>query len=310
MIAKRPLTLADLPSPPESVTVWPWTRPVAAVPPLAPSGRPWPRISIVIPSLQQAAFIEQAIRSVLLQGYPNAELIVMDGGSTDGTVQILERYDEWLRHWESRTDAGPADALNRGFVRASGEVFGFLNADDFYLPGCLEQIGMAFDAAESCDVVSGHGYFARPSGAIGAPAFSDPWHWRRFCYGACLLLQPATFFRERAFVAAGGVPQTGSVCWDMELWAEMARRGARFRLIDAFVAAFRIHPGSISGRAAFAQRRRLDARQVMARMRGRPETAADRMLHLAHRAGKFSRHPLRTIAQRLFFFETLRRWSL
>lgn len=270
----------------------------------------WPRISVIIPSFNHGAYIEHALQSVIAQQYPDLELIVIDGGSTDGTVAILERYAGAIRHWQSRRDRGPSDALNTGFARATGAILGFLNADDFYLPGCLMCIARAFVSCADADVISGHGRFAEASGRLGLATFSDRWNRRRFVYGTCVLVQPATFFRRDAFVRAGGFRNSGSVCWDMELWADLARSGARFSTIDACLAAFRLHGESITGRRELGRRRRADARAVMEAMRGRPESSADRVMHLLHRLAKFSRHPVRTLRQRLYFRATLGRWSL
>ncbi len=303
-------SLTELPPPPASTTVWPWTRASKALPDTMPDGRPWPLISIVTPSYNQGQYLEQAIRSVLLQGYPRLELIVMDGGSTDDTRAVLERYDPWLKHWSSGKDGGPTIALNRGFGYASGDLYGFLNADDFLLEGCLERIATEFAAHPEADVVSGHGYFAKESGDLGMPTYSDSWSFTRFSYGACVLLQPATFFRRQMFEQVHGFRERTSTVWDMELWADMALAGAQFRLVNAFMAAFRLHAGSITGGTANLDRRVNDAIAVMERLRGRPEDRRDRVLRLVHRLVKFSRHPQRTLRQRLFFHSTLKRWSL
>lgn len=268
-----------------------------------------PKISIVIPSLNQGRFIGPAIRSVLAQAYPHLELIVMDGGSTDDTLSVIEAYRPVLTHWESRPDRGPANALNRGFALAAGDILGVLNADDFFLPGSFAQLARAFGEQEA-DVISGHGYFADASGQLAVPAFSDRWSLQRFRYGACVLLQPATFFRRQAFKRTGGFRENGRLCWDMELWADMARAGAHFGCIDAFLAAFRLHPGSLTGRAELRRRRVQDARDVLAEVRGRPETKGDQIMSALHRFRKFSHHPARTLQQRLHFRATLNRWSL
>lgn len=108
-------TITDLPPPPPGRHGWPWT---VATPPAAPvmaNNRPWPRITIVTPSYQQAQYLEEAIRSVLLQGYPNLEYIVMDGGSRDGSVEIIQRYAPWLSYWQSQPDGGQSAALADGF---------------------------------------------------------------------------------------------------------------------------------------------------------------------------------------------------
>jgi hypothetical protein len=270
----------------------------------------WPRISIVIPSRDQGAFLEQAIRSVLEQRYPNLELLVIDGASTDESREVLARLAPQLAYCVSEPDEGPADALRKGFAHATGDVLGFLNADDFLLPGALVAVGSAFARDRSADVIAGHGYYAGPAGDLALPAYSDQWSPHRFAYGACVLFQPATFFRRAAFDRAGGIRRTKRVCWDMELWADLARTGATFQTLDARIAAFRIHSASITGGSEMAERRRHDARAVMSETRGRPEGAADRIWHLMHRLMKVLGHPIRTLRQRLFFRRIVKRWTL
>lgn len=269
-----------------------------------------PRISIVMPSLSQGAFIESALRSVLEQHYPNLEMFVVDGGSRDGTLDVLKRFDRQLTQWISEPDDGPASALNRGFKMTTGEVLGVLNADDLLLPGSLAAIGAAFAARPGVDVLSGHGYYAAQDGSLAIPAYSDPWNARRFRFGACVLLQPATFFRRTAFERAGGFRQTGRVCWDMELWADMSRAGAAFGTVDAHLAAFRLHSDSITARPDQRNRRQADARAVAAELNGGRETSLDIAQHYWHRAMKFARHPMRALRQRWYFRSTLQRWSL
>lgn len=268
-----------------------------------------PLVSVVIPSLNQRAYLAEAIESVIAQSPSRFELIVMDGGSTDGSVEVIERYASRLKYWRSAPDAGPAAALNQGFAQASGEIFAVLNADDFYLPGAFNKVIAAFARGEA-DVVSGHGFFARPSGELGVATYSDRWKLSRFRYGACVLVQPSTFFRRTSFDRAGGFRQSGRVCWDMELWADMASHGARFETIDEYLSVFRLHESSITGREDLRALRRQHAREVMEEVRKRPESTADRVLHVLFRALKFGRHPLRSLRQRGFVHDVLNRWSI
>lgn len=135
-------TLRELPAPPEGKTGWPWT---VESPPLSdfqPDGKSWPTISIVTPSFNQGQFIEETIRSILLQGYPHIEYIVMDGLSTDNTLQVLDKYRNWIHHIESKEDSGQADAINKGWRKSTGEIFQWINSDDCLLPGALEKVGI------------------------------------------------------------------------------------------------------------------------------------------------------------------------
>src|SRR5687767_13410040 len=124
------LTLKELPPPPSGKTGWPWTEQSPLLPAAMPDGRPWPRISIVTASYNQGLFIEETIRSILLQGYPNLEYVIMDGGSTDESVAIIKKYEQHLGFWVSEKDQGAADALRRGFEQVTGSILAYLNSDD------------------------------------------------------------------------------------------------------------------------------------------------------------------------------------
>src|SRR5437762_483466 len=127
-------TVEDFPNSAVPKRGWPWMERQTE---MSAPAKQWPRITIVTPSFNQAQFLEETIRSVLLQGYPNLEYIVMDGGSTDGSAEILEKYSPWIDHWVSEKDNGQADAIYRGFERATGEIIGWVNSDDLLLPGAL-----------------------------------------------------------------------------------------------------------------------------------------------------------------------------
>ncbi|HEX2852750.1 MAG TPA: glycosyltransferase family 2 protein [Opitutaceae bacterium] len=136
--------LATLPAVPPNWTGWPWNEETApALYVDAPPGG-WPLVTIVCPSFQQGAFIEETIRSVLLQNYPRLEFIVVDGGSRDATVGILHRYAPWIAHWDSQPDRGQSHALNKACDHATGELIGWINSDDYYLPGAFAAVARAF----------------------------------------------------------------------------------------------------------------------------------------------------------------------
>lgn len=149
-------TLTELPSPPLGKTGWPWTEESPQLPDTMPDGRPWPRVSIVMPSYNQEQFIEESIRSVLLQGYPDLEFLIIDGGSTDGTVDIIPKYEKWLAYWVSESDRGQSHAINKGLERSTGRLFNWHNADDVLTPNSLATTAAA--AAKYPSVSYVHGY--------------------------------------------------------------------------------------------------------------------------------------------------------
>ncbi len=137
-------TLAELPPPPPGNVGWPSTVETPRVPPARPDGSPWPRISIVTPSYNQGQFIEETIRSILLQGYPDLEYIIIDGGSTDQSVEIIKKYEPWLTYWVSEKDRGQAHAINKGLAKSGGEIFQWINSDDVLLINAIPYIATAF----------------------------------------------------------------------------------------------------------------------------------------------------------------------
>lgn len=146
--------LAQLPPAPHGRQGWPWTIETPRLPPTRPDGSPWPRISILVASLDQAAFVEEMLRSVLLQGYPDLELIFMDGGSTDGTLDVVARYRPWIAHYESGPDRGQSHAFNKGLVLATGALFNIFDTDDIFLPGALAAVAQVH-ASYPGHVISG-----------------------------------------------------------------------------------------------------------------------------------------------------------
>src|SRR5262249_15652432 len=127
----RVLALGGLPPPPAGKSGWPWTEESASSLPTAmANGAPWPRITVVTPSFNQAAFVEATLRSVLLQGYPDLEYFVLDGGSTDGSVEIIKKYEPWLTYWFSGPDGGQSAAIDRGLRLGSGMLATWINSDD------------------------------------------------------------------------------------------------------------------------------------------------------------------------------------
>ncbi|MEW6718168.1 MAG: glycosyltransferase family 2 protein [Chloroflexota bacterium] len=152
-------TFAELPAPPLGKTGWPWTEEPFQLPDRMPSGIPWPRISIVTASYNRAEFIEETIRSILLQGYPDLEYIIIDGASTDGTLDVIKKYEPWLAYWESKKDRGQSHALNKGLAKCTGDIITYFSSDDFYLPGTFEDVGNHWPRLERYGALVGGFYF-------------------------------------------------------------------------------------------------------------------------------------------------------
>jgi glycosyltransferase involved in cell wall biosynthesis len=138
-------TLPELPPPPPGKSGWPWTEEIQPIAKSKLNNADLPLISIVTPSYNYGHFIEETIRSVLLQGYPNLEYIIIDGGSTDNTVEIIQKYENYLTYWVSEPDKGQTDAINKGYQHCNGQIFAWLNADDAYLsPYCLREVSQLY----------------------------------------------------------------------------------------------------------------------------------------------------------------------
>jgi glycosyltransferase involved in cell wall biosynthesis len=269
--------LYDLPPPPPGKTGWPWTEERPQLPGKMPADWPWPRISIVTPSYNQGAFIEKTIRSVLLQGYPDLEYIIIDGSSTDASVEIIKKYQAHVDFWSSEPDGGPANALNRGFSRSRGEICGYLNSDDFILPGALTRASKAFSDHTGIDVIYGNGYIVDANDNRTRTIYSDNWSLTRYAFGAASVMQQATFFRRSAFDKAKGFNIENHTCWDGELLVDLAIAGARFHRIDDFLGAFRIHNNSISGSGRLEAAYLRDCRRLFNKIMKRNPSTIDRL---------------------------------
>jgi glycosyltransferase involved in cell wall biosynthesis len=185
-------------------------------------------VTIVTPSFNQGEFIADAIESVLGQDYTAIEYIVMDGGSTDGTLAVLQGYGDRI-HWTSGPDGGQTDAIHRGFMAGSGQYLAWLNADDRYVPGAISAAIQRLDADPSAALLYGLGEFVDRDGGGAEPcAQVGPWSFERLVGTLNLVLQPATVFRRDAYLAVGGLDRSLHYVMDYDLWI---RLGARYPVI-------------------------------------------------------------------------------
>ena len=250
---------------------------------MKPPGAILPRISIVTPSFNQGAFIGDTIRSVLDQGYPDLEYIVIDGGSTDQTLEVLQKYGNSLR-WISEPDRGQAHALNKGLRLTTGEIIGFLNSDDVYEPGALFKVGRFFAAHPRASWLTGRCRTVDLDGKeIRRPITLYKNLWLNSCSRRALLIlnyisQPATFWRRDVLATVGEFDESLVYAMDYDYWLRLARH-YRLWTVDDYLASFRVHPASKAGSSASAQ---FDSDLSILRRHADSRLLA--LLHAAHNA--------------------------
>lgn len=171
----------------------------------------------MIPSYNQGQFIEETIRSVLLQGYPDLELLVMDGGSTDGTVEIIRRYEPWLARWVSRPDGGQTRAINQGWAQCTGEVLTYINTDDCYLPGALAAAADTFRRQPQVAMVYGTASIVDEAGTEVGTWEARPFDLRTMLMTGSIVPQPATFFSRASVATFGFLNEQRQMIMDYEL---------------------------------------------------------------------------------------------
>jgi glycosyltransferase involved in cell wall biosynthesis len=206
-----------------------------------------PRITVVTPSFNQAAFLETTILSVLGQGYPHLEYIVMDGGSSDGSAEIIRRHAGQLAFWQSQPDGGQATAINAGFARATGDVLCWLNSDDFFLPGTLLRIGREFAAqTNSPALIYGSCLFFREGPNHAARVLTaKPFDAARL-RATAYIVQPSAFWTRSLWEKTGPLDETLHFGFDWD-WFIRASAHGTFTTLDALLSAYRRHDGHKSG---------------------------------------------------------------
>lgn len=238
-----------------------------------------PMISVVMPSFNQGRYLAAAIESVLTQSYPHKELIVMDGGSTDESREILASYGSRLAYWVSEPDAGQADAIARGMRRAQGQVVAWLNSDDLYVPGAFAVVASAFREAGEPGMVYGDYYVLREPDGQRELKKKISFEYRRALYAYMPIPQPSCFMSRAAYEAVGGVDPSYSYAMDFDLFL---RIGERFpvRHVRLPLSEFRVHAESKS--VAMRQRFKAENQRAREARLGRAWTRADDMLVRYH----------------------------
>lgn len=220
------------------------------IPKQMPSGREWPRITVVTPTLNRGSLLEKTIKSVIDQEYPNLEYIVMDGGSDDSSRRIIEEYSPFITYWESEKDRGQSHAINKGFKGATGEILTWLNSDDIFEPDALFSVALAYDQTNA-DLIVGVCKLIKDDrlSALHMTSIRDcldlsqlldvDGSWLKGCF----FYQPEVFFTKRIWDRIGGQVDEGLFySMDFDLWCKMAAEGVKVKVIGKPLCQFLIHP--------------------------------------------------------------------
>lgn len=238
-----------------------------------------PKISIVTPSLNYGAFIEDAILSVLEQGYPNVEHIIVDGGSKDNTLEVLKRYPHV--RWISEPDNGQSDALNKGFRMATGDLVGWLNADEYYFPCSLQAVADFASAHSDADVLYGDSMDVDEEGRILRCKTGHRFFYPILLYYGCYIATDSVFFRRSLFDRRLFIDVNYRIVMDYEYFVRLARSGLRFAYLRRFVGTFRWHSSNVSSDATKRRRERLQVQRTWSQLQ-LPDAGYDALANTFH----------------------------
>lgn len=241
-------SLAELPEAPAEKTGWPWTEESTRLQDTMPDGKPWPKISIVTPHLNQRPFIEETIRSILLQGYPEVEHIIIDGGSTDGSLELIAQYAPWVRCVVEKGE-GQSAAANRGFKLVTGDLIGWQNSDDFYGPDNFHQAALAAAQYPLGDVF--HGTVRGFQGQNSQP----PWLFEsceKFSQESLLdevcVKNQSMFFRRKIFDRGVFLEDGLHYSMDQEFFWRLSLEGFEYQVVPSMIGYYRQHENAKSNK--------------------------------------------------------------
>lgn len=256
------------------------------------------KFSIVTTSFNQAKFLEEAIRSVVDQDYPDIEYIVVDPGSTDGSREIIERYRDRIAKLIFEPDRGSADGLNKGLAAATGDVYGFINSDDVLMPGALSRVASYFRAYPTVDIVMGHEWILDEQSRKVRKSYTDKFELRSYAYDGGVIAQQSTFFRAELYKKTKGIDINLATNWDTELFLDMLQKARKPLYVDEFFGGFRIHDECITAGRGWDGDRRAYLRARFERIMGRPWRRSDDLIRVFYRVRKYALEP-RALIERL-----------
>jgi glycosyltransferase involved in cell wall biosynthesis len=240
--------LNKLPAPPPDKTGWPWTEESEPLPPLQPDDNPWPHISIITPSFNQGQFIEETIRSILLQNYPNLEYIIIDGNSTDDSPEIIRKYDSWITYWVSEPDRSQSHAINKGLNRCTGDLGNWICSDDLLCKNALNQFvsnyysGNFFCYIGKCRLIDKAGKHIRitTSQIANFEELTDIGnHWRK----NDSIAQQSVLYPISIVKQIGGLVENNHYTMDYFLWGELLLNNVAIKNIPLEIGIYRWYEG-------------------------------------------------------------------
>jgi glycosyltransferase involved in cell wall biosynthesis len=200
-----------------------------------------PKITIVTPSFNQRPYIEETIRSILDQNYPNLQFMVLDGGSTDGSKDVIQKYEGRFDYWRSYADGGQTAAISEGLARADGDIFAWVNSDDVLFSGCLQAVAGAFSRANQPDIIHANVAYIDSTGIVKRLVKAEPQRPFFVLRGAWQSTAPCIFFKTQSLRDIGGLCDELRLSMDYDLWLRLMIRGAHSMLVPKYFGAFRWH---------------------------------------------------------------------
>jgi glycosyltransferase involved in cell wall biosynthesis len=257
----------------------------------------WPRITVITPSFNQALFLERTIFSIHNQGYPNLEHIVIDGGSTDGSLEILHRFKKRFYHWQTGPDDGQSDAINIGARQATGLYMMWINSDDLLLPGALHTLARAFQKNPDADLVFGNQLEVDRTDRVFKRLYTIDFDIMDFLYEINIIVhQQSALWRTDLFRKIGGLKQY-RYAMDYDMTYRMYRAGARFHRIGNFLSAFRVHSAGLTGSGEVAQHRGSEVDEAFRDYMGRDRNLYDRtVMKCRYKMDRFLTEPRSLLA--------------
>jgi glycosyltransferase involved in cell wall biosynthesis len=201
----------------------------------------FPKITIVTPSFNQGIYLEECIKSVVNQNYPNLEYIIMDGGSTDESISIIKKYSKYLSYWQSQSDGGQADAIKEGLTKGTGEIYAWLNSDDLMCNNALWEVGKTFSNNPRLGFICGDAFLIDTKTELIRTLIPGEIDYQRLVYGAASLFQGSVFFSSHAYHQVGGINPNLTYSMEYELFFKIAQ-AYEIKYIPKFLACFRKQP--------------------------------------------------------------------